>query len=169
MLDKDFTFELFPLTKEYIWAVKELEIESGLSTWTTEDYVKEISRDDSIAYVAKSNDILTGFLIARLIMYENAKFSFNGKENILNEIEIYNIAVKKEFRRKGIGQAILNALVSQKREHKILNIWLEVRESNLPAISFYKKNGFIKTQIRKNFYRFPKENAVLMKLEVGKF
>jgi ribosomal protein S18 acetylase RimI-like enzyme len=77
----------------------------------------------------------------------------------ISEIEILNIAVKKTHRRKGVASALLEKLkehVSDKKIH------LEVRESNLGAISFYERKGFKITGLRKNFYRNPTENALLM-------
>lgn len=169
MLNKDFSTGITPLTEECIGDIKEIEIESGLSSWTIEDYIKEISRPDSIAFAAKNNGVIKGFLISRLIMsvITESSTNINAEDSVKeNEVEIYNLAVKKEARKQGIGQALLNALLSRSREYKILNVWLEVRESNIPAISFYTKNGFIKTHLRKNFYRFPVENGLLMKLEL---
>lgn len=73
-------------------------------------------------------------------------------------IEIYNLAVLPKYRRRKIGSAILKSLETH-------DCSLEVRESNKDAIAFYKKQGFEKSHIRKNYY--PDEDAIV--LERGKY
>ena len=77
---------------------------------------------------------------------------------VLDEISIYNIAVKEGFRRLGIA----SALISELEKSKPYRIDLEVRESNASAIALYEKCGFEQVGMRKNFYAKPTENAVLM-------
>ena len=82
---------------------------------------------------------------------------------VLDSIDVYEIlaiATIKEYRSKGIAQELLDKI-------KIKDIFLEVRESNQIAISFYKKNDFKEISIRKNYYSKPNENAIIMKLEVN--
>ena len=77
---------------------------------------------------------------------------------VLDEISIYNIAVKEGFRRFGIA----SALISELEKSEPYRIDLEVRESNASAIALYEKCGFEQVGMRKNFYAKPTENAVLM-------
>ena len=79
---------------------------------------------------------------------------------ILDEINIGNIGVLKSHRKCGIGTELLKFLIS---ENKNCNIFLEVRESNLPAIILYKNQGFKQISIRKNYYKNPTENALILK------
>jgi len=79
------------------------------------------------------------------------------------ECEIYNIAVKREFQNRGIGNKLLNKLVLLAKEHNSQSIWLEVRNSNTKAVKFYQKNNFRQIYERKNFYSNPLENAIVMK------
>ena len=82
---------------------------------------------------------------------------------VLDSIDVYEIlaiATIEEYRNKGIAQKLLDKI-------KTKNIFLEVRESNQIAISFYKKNKFNQISIRKNYYSEPNENAIIMKLEVN--
>lgn len=72
-------------------------------------------------------------------------------------IEIYNLAVLQKYRRQKVGSSILKSL-------EVYDCSLEVRESNEDAIAFYKKQGFEKSHIRKNYY--PDEDAIV--LERGK-
>lgn len=77
---------------------------------------------------------------------------------------ILNMSVAPGYRRRGLGQRILLHLLQIAKRHHASHAWLEVRPSNHPAIRLYRKTGFRKIQIRKNYYVMPsgKENAVVM-------
>ncbi|MBR2990319.1 MAG: ribosomal protein S18-alanine N-acetyltransferase [Solobacterium sp.] len=76
--------------------------------------------------------------------------------------EIATIGVLEEYRRSGYAQEMMDLLVNDAREKDCENVTLEVRVSNLPAIRFYEKNGFIKVNVRKNYYDDNGEDAWLM-------
>ncbi|MDY5305619.1 ribosomal protein S18-alanine N-acetyltransferase [Fusobacterium gastrosuis] len=78
--------------------------------------------------------------------------------------EILKIAVDNNYRRMGYAKFLLEEIVIKEKVKK--DIFLEVRESNIAAINFYKKNRFNKISIRKNYYKDNNENAIIMKLEV---
>lgn len=165
--NRELSIEITRMDEESILEVKEIELKCGLSPWSLEDYKKEISRDDSVCLIAKNNLKVIGFIIARLIMQEISEAAQNKNANgSLNEAEIYNLAVLDVNRQEGIGQILLNQFLVKAKEFRISCVWLEVRESNVPAINFYKKNNFQKIQVRKNFYRFPEENGWVMRLEL---
>ena len=63
------------------------------------------------------------------------------------------------MRRKGVGRTLIKEL---KNLPEVENLFLEVRESNLPAITLYESEGFLRDGVRKNFYSNPRENAILM-------
>ena len=138
-------------------AAKELEVESGLSPWTKQDYLKEIERSDGICISATSGrNKLVGFGIARITPADK----FEGVA------DIYNICVSREVRRNGIGRLILGRILEVVSRQRISTIWLDVRESNTNAKKFYQEKGFSEIKIRKNFYSRPTENSVAMKLEI---
>ncbi|MCI5724704.1 ribosomal protein S18-alanine N-acetyltransferase [Fusobacterium sp.] len=78
--------------------------------------------------------------------------------------EILKIAVDNNYRRMGYAKFLLEEIVIKEKVKK--DIFLEVRESNIAAINFYKKNRFNQISIRKNYYKDNNENAIIMKLEV---
>jgi len=80
---------------------------------------------------------------------------------LYDRIEIEYIIVPEECRKKGIGSNLLSEI----EKENINNITLEVRESNIPAISFYKKNGYKIETVRKNYYG--NEDGYLMMKEIG--
>lgn len=157
-----------------------IQFTNKLDWWRPRDYEKEIEREDTLSYVAKSKETTAGFIISRLIMHKNHQnFKLKtGDQNKGNqpkteieiEIEIYNIAVEKSFRKQGIGTTLIEKIIQKSLESKpsSISVWLEVRASNSSAISFYLKNGFGKVYQRKNFYRHPPEDAIVMKKTVIK-
>ena len=79
--------------------------------------------------------------------------------------EILNLAVDPEYRRRGLADRLFDALAAYCRQVQIEMLFLEVRESNLPAVSLYEKQGFVTVGRRKNYYRYPKEDALVMRLD----
>ena len=83
----------------------------------------------------------------------------------IDEGEITNVAVAAKSRRLGVGEALLNAVRQEATRRGLVRIVLEVRVSNAPAIGLYEKMGFSSLGIRRNFYDFPREDALIMALE----
>ncbi len=81
---------------------------------------------------------------------------------IAGEGEIQRIAILPEFRQKGLGRELLAALVKTAKERGARSVTLEVRESNLPARRLYISAGFQEEGRRKDYYRNPKEDAIIM-------
>ena len=150
-----------PMSLPDVSAIKKLEVENNLSFWSEADYVSELERDDSIALVAKTSGNLSGFIISRLITSQIV-LSDNFSMVKESEVEIYNLAVKREFRGIGIGKILLKKSLEYYSKDNISNIWLDVRESNLVAQEFYMKQGFEVIYERKNFYRDPVEDGLVM-------
>ena len=90
---------------------------------------------------------LSGFLIAR---------------ELAPEAEILNLAVAPEYRRTGTASALLAAALTELAHARIERVYLEVRASNHPAISFYNKHLFRQSGKRPAYYRDPTEDAILM-------
>ena len=86
---------------------------------------------------------------------------------VLDEAEILEVAVSEDLRRRGIASELMDEVSGWCAKNGILHIFLEVRESNFPALAYYKKYGFIENGLRKNYYRNPVENAVLMSKELS--
>ena len=88
-----------------------------------------------------------------------------GSQSVMDESDIVNVAVPPDHRRKGIAAALVAELVEalKKRESRCLT--LEVRASNEPAKALYEKLGFTQVGLRKNYYRNPKEDALILRKE----
>jgi len=87
---------------------------------------------------------------------------YAGMQIIIDEGYITNIAAAPEERRRGIGGRLMTGLMSAAEERGLSFVTLEVRESNTPAQSLYRKHGFVPEGKRKDYYDEPKEDAVIM-------
>lgn len=125
-------------------AMCEIEKECIADPWSLAAFESSFAADGAVFLVAEAeNGEVCGFVTANAV---------------LDEINIYNVAVREGFRRLGIASALLSELENSKP----YSINLEVRESNASAIALYEKCGFEQVGRRKNFYSKPTENAVLM-------
>lgn len=91
---------------------------------------------------------------------------FGGMQVIFEEAHIMNIAVLEKYRRRGIADKLLELLMSQAKERDAMTMFLEVRKNNIPAQTLYKKHGFEKITVRKNYYSDNGEDAVIMAAEL---
>lgn len=138
-----------PMTKEDVKAVALLEEECFALPWSEQTLLAETENPTAMFFVAKDNGRTVGYI---------------GANNILGEVFITNVAVTYSSRRKGVATLLLNTLISACKQHKAVYLTLEVRKSNISAISLYEKTGFILVGERKNFYSSPTENALLYTL-----
>jgi ribosomal-protein-alanine N-acetyltransferase len=83
------------------------------------------------------------------------------------ELHINNVAVRSEYRRRGIGAALLNRVIDEARRRKANAAFLEVRSANYAAQTLYEKCGFKAIARRANYYSEPQEDAVVMSLVLG--
>ena len=115
--------------------------------WSYDVLEEELECDNSYVIVAKVD--------------ENTIVGFAGLKVILDEADIMNIVVKKDFRHNGIGFILLENLINHSKELNLKTITLEVNENNLSAIRLYDKFSFDKLGIRKNYYD-GKSDAIIM-------
>ncbi len=115
------------------------------------------------AFLKDSKNPLAHYVITKI---DNKIIGYGGFWAVMDEGQITNIAVSKKMRRLGIGKKILGELIKKAKDKNLNRLTLEVRESNLSAIALYSGFKFTKTGLRKNYYKNPTENAVLMDLEI---
>lgn len=123
--------------------------------WTRDQFASEIAgaATPTLFVLRDSQTVARAFLAIR---------------TVLDEISILNIAVHPEFRRQGLGRALLTELVATAKNTGARSIWLEVRPSNDAARSLYAAAGFAERGTRKDFYRKPIEDAIVLRLELDK-
>lgn len=83
-----------------------------------------------------------------------------------DEWEVESVVVGPSLRRRGIGAALLRAVLAEANSAGIAEFILEVRESNLPARQLYERIGFTEVSQRKNYYQGPLEHAILYRLQL---
>lgn len=124
----------------------EIEAKNFTHPWRYEDFLKQSEDKNSLFLVAKQRDSVIGYI---------------SVSTVLDEASINTIAVKKESRRQGAAERLINEAVKRLRESCAF-LTLEVRKSNTAAVSLYEKLGFEVVGERPQFYRDPDEDAILM-------
>ena len=127
-------------------SVYKIEKESFSDPWTKEMISDTFIQDNFIGFVAEEEGTLQGYIALTYC---------------LDEAEINIIAVKREFRRKGIASKLLETTFDALKKAGINKIFLEVRKSNICAINLYQKNGYLTISQRKKYYS-DGEDAIVM-------
>ena len=138
-----------PAEADDIDAVAAIEAECFSQAWSRQAFADVLYREDVLLLAAHIGD-------------EEQAVGYVCMYMAVDEGEITNVAVKSDHRGLGIADALMDDLIRRGEEHGIEKIFLEVRESNKPAIGLYAKKGFEQCGIRKAFYREPTENALVM-------
>ncbi len=129
-------------------AIRALELEYFSDGWSERDIFSAISTEGAMCYSAIDDDgRLCAYVLARLIA---------------PEAEIYRVAVRMDKRRRGIGYRLLDYAIKCERGRGLESVFLEVRESNVAARNLYRAHNFREIAERKNYYKNPTENAVIM-------
>lgn len=116
--------------------------------------------ENSIA--SELNNKLSHWLVA---LDGEKVIAYVGSQTVLGETDMMNIAVHPDYRKRGIATELIQELINALNERNSHSLMLEVRESNDPAKELYLKMGFEMVGIRKNYYRNPKENALILRKE----
>ena len=144
------------MTEHDLLEVVEIEEASGLSRWGWAAYYAELQSRNRvlmlIARTARHNhefERIAGYIVAR---------------EVAGEVHINNVAVRAQYRRRGIGEELLKRTLDLGQQLGATTAFLEVREGNLAAQSLYRKCGFLPVAIRSGYYSEPREDAVVMSL-----
>lgn len=97
---------------------------------------------------------------------EKLALAYGGIICVLDEGQILNIATHPSHRRQGYGRKIMKTIIENAKEKGIAFITLEVRESNLSAISLYESLGFFNVGRLRGYYDSPKEDALILRLDL---
>jgi ribosomal-protein-alanine N-acetyltransferase len=120
------------------------------AAWTVKS-LEQLNIRGELGWVIEDKKSVAGFLVVRAVVAE---------------AEILNLCIAPEKRRSGLAESLLDVAVAELRRTRVDRLFLEVRESNTPAISFYEKHKFRETGRRPGYYRNPDEAAVLMMKEL---
>ena len=145
------------LTSIEIPSVLSIEEQNSDYPWTQVQFTTSIENSKNLCYCLSLNSKTIGYLIAMLAS---------------DTADILNIGIDPDFKRQGHGTALLNHLIEELRKRKIVEIFLEVRIGNKSAIQFYKKQGFEKISVRKNYYtknsknQSQREDGIMMSIRI---
>lgn len=146
------------MTEHDLVEVCQIEDQSGLSVWGWDAYHHELqSRGDSIMLVARIDSSLHEFALAGFIV----------ARTIADELHVNNVAVRHEFRGRGIGSGLLQTSLDEGRKRNAKIAQLEVRAGNEAAQQLYRRCGFEVVGRRRAYYRAPVEDALLMSLRLA--
>lgn len=119
--------------------------------WSTRFFLDELQVDCARSILAEVDGRIVGYVL----------FWF-----LPEEVDIHNIAVHPDFRRRGIGRLLLEQVVDSARRQERLRVTLDVRFSNAPAQNLYRSFGFVIRGLRKGYYSDNGEDALVMALEL---
>lgn len=140
-------YEIIDASLAHVEQLEELEKACFSMPWTKDFLISQLPDDRHIFIAAVEGEKVLGYV---------------GMMYIIDEGYNSNVAVAPEYRRKGIADALILELLNRCVSLELSFVTLEVRESNAPAMALYEKHGFSPVGKRKNYYDFPKEDAILM-------
>lgn len=140
--------------------------------------IKAVAELEKLCFSVPMNESnLTSFLLGEngcgFVLYDTETYdkkgipcAYGGMICVLDEAQILNIATHPDFRRKGYGKKITERLVSEANSRGIVSMTLEVRRSNEAARKLYESLGFYEVGILKNYYKYPTEDGLILKLDI---
>ena len=133
--------------QEHVSQVAELEKQCFSDPWSEKSVASELENPLSLWLVALEGDTVTGYV---------------GSQTVMGETDMMNVAVSPAYRRRGIARELIQALLRELARQGSHRLTLEVRASNAPARALYESLGFAQVGRRPNYYRNPKEDALIL-------
>ncbi|HYA11703.1 MAG TPA: ribosomal protein S18-alanine N-acetyltransferase [Thermodesulfovibrionales bacterium] len=135
------------MREDDIPAILEIEKISFTIPWSEQDFLNELYKKNAFPKVAVFERNIIGYIC---VNYH------------LHEAQILNLAVHKDFRRQGVATILMDEAIRELNKKGCAFIYLKVRVSNTSAQRFYELFGFKVESIRKKYYGYPDEDALLM-------
>ncbi len=138
------------MNSSHVAQVAALEKVCFADPWSEKSIAGELCNPLSLWVVAMEGNTLAGYI---------------GSQSVMGESDMMNVAVDPAFRRCGIAQMLIEKLIAELTVKGNHSLTLEVRAGNAPAIALYQKMGFRQAGCRPNYYRNPKEDALILRKE----
>ena len=142
---------IVPMQQSHIAQIAALEKRCFADPWSEASVRSELSNPLSYWLVAQEDGKLIGYV---------------GSQSVAPEADVMNLAVAPEWRNKGIGRALMTALIAQLHSRGITALFLEVRVGNTPAQNLYRSLGFVEAGRRPKYYVNPTEDALILRKEL---
>ena len=139
---------IVPMSEAHVAQVAALEKLCFSDPWSENSVASELNNPLSFWLVTVEDDAVAGYI---------------GSQSVMGESDMMNVAVHPDYRRKGYAEALVLALCDGLKERGNTTLALEVRASNEPAKALYEKLGFAQAGRRPNYYRNPREDALILK------
>lgn len=150
---QDTQVRIVPMNADHLDEVAELERICFSAPWSRNMLAEEL------------DNALSAFLVA--LDGDGKVVGYAGVQVILDEGYITNVAVRPEWRRRGVAGKLLQVFLDFAQANHLAFLTLEVRESNYGAIALYGSRGFRSVGRRRNYYEHPREDAVIMTRAFG--
>jgi ribosomal-protein-alanine N-acetyltransferase len=144
-------YQVTPIEKEHLAELVFLERQCFTQTWTFKQYQEILDQDNYKVLGIFSDNRLNAYIVFCLTQ---------------DEAEIINLAVHPEFRNMGLARSLISKTIDICAQAKVKKIFLEVRPSNLPALSVYRGSGFVEVARRKKYYQGDHEDALVLSLNL---
>jgi ribosomal-protein-alanine N-acetyltransferase len=144
--------EIRPAAAKHIADIVRIEKECFSDPWSEQSFRALVGNSNALFLVAAGAD-------GQIVGYTAA---IDSRE----DGEILNVAVAADARRQGIGGLLLDAAMRTLKMKHVKRLYLEVRESNTAALLLYESRGFLRLSTRRNYYRRPVENALVLALDL---
>ena len=118
--------------------------------WSENAIAGELTNPLALWVVAQDGERVAGYI---------------GSQSVMGEADMMNLAVYPEYRGQGIGEQLVLELIDKLSKNAVSSLTLEVRVSNAAAICLYEKLGFLQVGCRPNYYKAPKEDALILRKE----
>lgn len=138
------------MNESHVAQVAALEKICFSDPWSENSVASELKNPLSFWLVAEEDGKVAGYV---------------GSQTVMDESDMMNVAVHPDYRRKGIAEKLVTELVEALKKRDSRCLTLEVRASNEPARALYGKLGFVQVGLRKNYYRNPREDALILRKE----
>ena len=140
------------MNESHVPQIAELEKICFNDAWSENSIASELDNRLAFWLVAVEDDQIIGYV---------------GSQTVLGETDMMNIAIHPDHRNRGIATKLIEELIQGLTERGSSSLMLEVRASNEPAKNLYSKMGFETVGVRKNYYRNPREDAMILRKEWG--
>jgi ribosomal-protein-alanine N-acetyltransferase len=142
-----------PASRTDLAGLVALERDAFADPWTEAQLRDAMDWAGAIAIVAENDAALVGYVLGRVVV---------------DQAEILSLAVAGSHRRRGVGRELLAAALTMMIDRGAASAWLEVRVSNLPARAMYESAGFVAAGLRRDYYRQPLEDAMVLRRDLSR-
>ena len=140
---------IIELTPQHTWDVFHMQEVDIASFWFPDSVKKALDDQHNFSLGVLRDGALVSFCLSTIV---------------IDELNISHLVTHKDHRRCGLGKFVLSELIKQARSKGVVSSFLEVRKGNLAAIGLYKSLGYCEINTRKDYYQYPTEDAVVMRL-----